>query len=310
MSQSVHNLLVQLADTASRLPVAQLRLLSDMPPDAIAALETAWPGIDLYRRREIMRHLAEICQTDFSVDFAPVALVGIRDEDEQVRLAALDTFWDAEAPELIGPLLDLLDHDAAVSVQASAALALGQFVMMGELGELAVPLFEALTSELLSVARDDNRALLVRCGALEAVSAASHTEVPKLIHDAYRSGEETLKISAVAAMGRTADPHWETRIVEELASVNPSMRYHAARAAGMIGLGGALPDLIELLDDPDPEVMAASVWALGEIGGDDAQRALEALMDDDSIGDLVQDALDAMGLASRSQSFGRHDGGI
>ncbi len=296
MTQSLRNLLAQLADTQSRLPAHELHLLSDMPPAAAAAFEEAWPGIDLYRRREIMRHLAEICQTNFSVDFGPIALMGIRDEDEQVRLAALDTFWDAESPELISPLLALLNHDAAVAVQASAALALGQFVMMGELGELPAAIFEALTDDLLAVLHDGERALLVRCRALEALSAASRSEVPGLIRDAYGSGEETLRISAVAAMGRTADPRWEPIVVAELASVNPSMRYHAARAAGMIALGAALPSLIDLLDDPDPEVMTASIWALGEIGGDEARHALESLLDDDEIGDLVQDALDALDL--------------
>jgi HEAT repeat protein len=303
MTQSLRTLLVQLADTKSRLPVRQLHLLSDMPPAAVAAFEEAWPGIDLYRRREIMRHLAEICQSDFSVDFGPVALIGIRDEDEQVRLAALDTFWDAEAPELIAPLLGLLNHDAAVAVQASAALALGQFVMMGELGELPTAVFEDLTDDLLAVLRDSERALLVRCRALEALSAAGRNEVPELIRDAYGSGEETLRISAVAAMGRTADPRWEPIVIAELASVNPSMRYHATRAAGMIALEAALPDLIDLLEDPDPEVVAASIWALGEIGGDEARWALESLLDDDEIGDLVQDALEAMDLMTGASSF-------
>jgi len=309
MTQSLRNLLAQLADTSSRLPVGELHLLSDMPPAAAAAFEDAWPGIDLYRRREIMRRLAEKCQTDFSVDFGPVALMGLRDEDEQVRLAALDTFWDAEAPELIPPLVGLLNHDAAVAVQASAALVLGQFVMMGELGELPAAAFEALTDDLLAVVNDGERALLVRCRALEALAAASRDEIPELIRDAYGSGEETLKISAVAAMGRTADPCWEPIVLAELTSVNPSMRYQATRAAGMIALEAALPGLVELLDDPDPEVVTASIWALGEIGGDEARRALELLLDDDEMAGLVQDALDAMDLMTGTSSFNRYSTG-
>ncbi len=309
MTQSLRNLLAQLADTSSRLPVGELHLLSDMPPAAAAAFEDAWPGIDLYRRREIMRRLAEKCQTDFSVDFGPVALMGLRDEDEQVRLAALDTFWDAEAPELIPPLVGLLNHDAAAAVQASAALVLGQFVMMGELGELPAAAFEALTDDLLAVVNDGERALLVRCRALEALAAASRDEIPELIRDAYGSGEETLKISAVAAMGRTADPCWEPIVLAELTSVNPSMRYQATRAAGMIALEAALPGLVELLDDPDPEVVTASIWALGEIGGDEARRALELLLDDDEIAGLVQDALDAMDLMTGTSSFNRYSTG-
>jgi HEAT repeat protein len=77
----------------------------------------------------------------------------------------------------------------------------------------------------------------------------------------------------------------------------------------MIALEAALPSLIDLLDDPDPEVMTASIWALGEIGGDEARYALEPLLDDDEIGGLAQDALDAMDLMTGPPSFDRYSTG-
>ena len=306
MTLSLTSLLAKIAETESPLPVDQLHRLSDMPSSLAASLRDNWPKIDRHRRRDLMRRLAEICQTNFAVDFEPIALLGIQDEDDQVRLAALDILWDSENPDLIEPLLQLVQSDPEVMVQASAALLLGQFVLLGELGDLPDPLYNQLTDDLLELYQDGGKALLVRCRTLEALANAGRKEIPALIGDAYKSGEDILKISAVSAMGRTADPLWEPIIAAELSNVEPSMRYQAARAAGRLELSAVTGQLIELLEDPDPEVIAASIWALGEVGGEGARGALEPLLDDEEMGDLVQDALDTIDLMDGMLSLPPH----
>jgi HEAT repeat protein len=206
--------------------------------------------------------------------------------------------WDAESHDLVEPILRLAQEDSDQTVQAAAALLLGRFVLMGELGDLSDRIYAQLTDDLLQIYRNVDKALLVRCGALEALAASSHPEILNLVADAYKSGEETLKISAVSAMGRSADPRWEPIIAAELDNVNPSMRYHAARAAGRLELRNLTPQLIDLLEDPDLEVLNICVWALGEIGGESARKSLEPLLDDDELGELVEAALDTMDLAS------------
>ena len=303
MTRSLTSFLETITDSAILLPVDQLHRLSDMPPASATTFEATWPSIDLFRRREIMRYLAEICQTNFAVDFSPLALLGLGDEDMQVRLAALDILWDTERAELIAPILELVQSDPEVAVQANAALVLGQFVLIGELGEVPDRIHEQLTQDLLDIYQDRDRALLVRCRTLEALAPASRSEIPDLVGDAFKSGEETLKISAVSAMGRTADPRWEPIIAAEFSNVNPSMRYQAARAAGRLGLQAVTHQLIDLLDDPDLEVLSASIWALGEIGGQVARGALEALLDDEELGGIVADALDAIDLTDGMMSL-------
>jgi epoxyqueuosine reductase len=53
-------------------------------------------------------------------------------------------------------------------------------------------------------------------------------------------------------------------------------RRNAAVALGNLGDPDALPYLIEALEDPAEVVRAHAAWALGRIGGSEAQRALEA----------------------------------
>jgi len=302
MSKNLSTLLAEIVNPDIPLPVAELHRLSDLPAASANAFNKSWPTIALHRRRELVRHLAAICQTNFAVDLRPIALLGIRDQDSLVRLAALDTLWDAETPELIAPLLQLLQNDPDITVQASAAQVLGQFVLLGELGQLSDSTFTPLTIKLLAVIQDPERALLVRCRALESLAASSLDIVPGLIQEAYCSGEESFKISAVCAMGHTADTCWEPIIQAELSNVNPSMRYHAAQAAGHLELSATIPQLIKLLDDPHPQVILASVQSLGEIGGGEARTALELLLDDEEVGETVEDALAAIDLAGGSSS--------
>ncbi len=100
-------------------------------------------------------------------------------------------------------------------------------------------------------------------------------EVVELLAEAYDHFEEKMRISAVFGMGRSADERWISTVMQELFSVSPEMRYEAARACGELQARTAVPRLAELINDPDPEVQEAAIWALGQIGGDAARRLLE-----------------------------------
>jgi len=81
------------------------------------------------------------------------------------------------------------------------------------------------------------------------------------------------------------------------------MQYEAARAAGHIGLDEAVPELIRLIEETDDtEILEIAIWALGEIGGEEARRALNAIItraeadDDEEILAAAQDAYDAASM--------------
>jgi HEAT repeat protein len=84
-----------------------------------------------------------------------------------------------------------------------------------------------------------------------------------------------MRISAVFAMGRSADSRWAPQVKQELFSPNPEMRYEAARACGELQISDTVTDLAELTEDVDPEVQEAALWALGQIGGDKAREILQ-----------------------------------
>ncbi len=112
------------------------------------------------------------------------------------------------------------------------------------------------------------------CRRVEALGFSSRAEVPDLIRAAYGSAGDDARRSALVAMGRSGDRRWRDIVTSELRSPAPTTRREAARAAGELELRRSVPELAELLEDSNPDVALQAIWALGQIGGKSAERAL------------------------------------
>jgi HEAT repeat protein len=285
-----------LLDLGRQVSVASLYRLSDLGMADVSRLASAWPAMAAQRRRQIMRMLVDISESNFEVDFVPVARMALADEDAEVRIAAIEGLWESEDAELVPHLLQLLTSDPDRSVRAAAAAGLAPFILLEELGKLR-PLSETRAEEALIAAVDTtDEDLDVRRRAVESLGYSGHERVPEIIERAYYDDNEKMRASAVFAMGRSADARWLPRVLDELASASPEMRYEAARAAGELEARQAVPALVEMIEDPDREVQEAAIWALGEIGGSQAQSALEAILEegDDLLHDAAEEALDTL----------------
>jgi HEAT repeat protein len=138
--------------------------------------------------------------------------------------------------------------------------------------------------------------LEVRRRALESIAYVSNENIPPIIQEAYAHTEELMRISAVFAMGRSADKRWAKVVVKELNNPSPEMRYEAARACGELRLHQAVRDLVELVEDVDAEVQQAALWSLGQIGGDLARKILRryAHNDNEALRTSAHDALNVL----------------
>jgi hypothetical protein len=276
------------------LPAAAFYRLSALPRDDLAALEEAWPGLPVERRRALLADLNVVGEANFEMDFRAVARMALDDDDGEVRRRAIACLWEDHTPSLMRRLMDMLTHDPAAETREAAASALGRFVLMGELEELPEGTTAPLEDLLLAICREPAEPLDVRRRALEALGYSGRKETVELIEDAYDHDALRMRVSAVFAMGRSADERWADHVLRELESYEPEMRYEAAHAAGELGLADAVPGLIELLASDDVELVFATVWSLGEIGGPEARHALtdlSMLADDEDLLDAIDDAL-------------------
>ena len=277
------------------VPVPLLYRLSDMSPEEMDAFEARWATEALDRRRVMVRHMVDISEDNFVVDFGPVFLRLLADNAAEVRVAAVEGLWDSSHIGAVGPIIRLMESDADVAVQAAAAKSLGHFVLMAEWGQIKQAIGDRIVNALAQQYEADGTADNVRRAILEALGNSADPRVRGYIEAAYNHGDEEMQLSAMFAIGRSADSSWTPIIIQEMRSPYAEMREEAARAAGEIGSSDAVDQLVELLEDDELEVQMAAIGALGQIGSDQAYEALAALLDriePSDLSDAIEEAME------------------
>lgn len=303
--QPVEDTLKNLINEAEPVSVAGLYALSGIDRPDVDRVRSVWAAMPADRRQTTMRHLVDITEDNFEVDFGAIYRLGLIDQEPGVRVAAIEGLWEDDNAALIPPLLKLL-ADPVDTVRAAAAGALGRFVYAGELEDIPVGKVTPVITALKATHGNAAEAIAVRCRALEALGFLGFEEVGELIRQGYQNTDQPMRLSAVFAMGRSADDeHWGEVILRELDSSDPEMRFEAARACGELEYVPAVRRLSELLDDVDEDVQEATVWSLGQIGGDKARQLLQAVLDSDAehLHDTAEAALDELEFKGNNLDF-------
>jgi HEAT repeat protein len=288
---------VEALGSDEQLSIPLLYRLTDLTPEQLDSFCGAWMQIDDERRRIIVRHLADISEENFQVDFSEVFAFCLSDTSSAVRMASLDGLWDSDRTTLLEPIVEMMRNDPDDQVRALAAATLGHYVLLSEWQQIPESKVKPAVRALLDVLNDPMTEKSVRRAALESVGAASHPKVSHYIEEAYDSGDLELQPSSMFAMGRSADSRWLDIVIDEMDSPIIDMRIEAARAAGVIGNAEAVSELSNLVLDEDYEVRQAAITALGQIGGPGASGILEELVDDPDMADLseaIHEALDEL----------------
>jgi hypothetical protein len=271
----VEQTITGLADSKQPLLSSRLADLSDLNPEQLKFLDDVWEGIEPKRRRQIISRLVDLAEDNVGLNFDAIFRHRLKDQDEEVRSVAIEGLWENEETSLIEPLINLMEQDSSVKVQAAAALALGRFAMLAEYQKLPPDYTSRLSHVLLTTSVDRSKPIEVRRRVLEAVAPLSLPQVRQTITDAYLNGNHKLKISSLYAMGKNCDPRWLPMLIKELVSADAEVRYEAASACGELGEDDAVAPLIKLTDDADADVRLAAIQALGKIGGSEAKKHLQ-----------------------------------
>jgi HEAT repeat protein len=277
--------------------------LSGLGEAAVRQIEPVWNELAAEKRRRIMSELVEASESNWEMDYRSIGLLGLDDEDAGVRQSAIEVLWEDETLELMRRLIGLVRKDPSPEVRAAAASTLGRFIYEGELGHLPETEIAQAQQAVIEVYNDKAEASSVRRRALEAIANSSHPIVAGAIRESYHSTDPLMHISSLFAMGRSCDSQWADIVLTEIDSADAEVRYEAARAAGELELKKAVPKLARLTLEDDPEILLAAVWSLGEIGGKEAMRVLEALAEkaeeeeDDDLLEAVEDAIGSASLA-------------
>ena len=296
-SEGVESVISAIRQDPGAITAAALAELSDPDHDSLTLIIDTMCAIDFEYRRSVAAQLVELAEENVDYSFDRIFKALLNDEDEEVREAAILGLWESQDRNLIEPLFERLLFDTEERVRAVAAQSLGRFAVLAELGELLERDVVRVREGLLDVIRNEQEpSFEVRRRVIEAVSAFNSEEVRELILETYESASETLRASALYAMGQNADPAWLTYIRDEMESDSEEVRFEAAGAAGRMGDERLIPALARMGMESDTEIQGAVVTALSAIGGPSAQRVLRRFLQhsDESFRELALDALESM----------------
>ncbi|MCJ7585701.1 MAG: HEAT repeat domain-containing protein [Anaerolineales bacterium] len=296
-----------LLDDSNPFPHHYLYLFSDIEPGQLKLLLKAWSQVSVARQLALLEDLEELTEDDTLLCFDDLARALLQDPDPQVRVQALRLLWECEDAKLVPTFLEILTEDSDSNVRAAAATALGLFIYLGEIEEIAEQTLHKVKDSLLAVI-NSNEDTLVRRRALEALGWSSRPEVPALIEAAYGEKEPDWKVSALFAMGRSSDERWGKQVLSNLRNRNEAIRLEAMRATGELALASARPILLHMLaDEEDVETRHEIIWALTKIGGAEVNNRLLELLemaeDDEEETEFLEEALENLVFTDEDSNF-------
>ena len=283
-------------------PAKLLYLFSDLLPEDHRELAKLWPRIPLERRRNLLKDLVELNDSDFLYDFDAVGRTALEDEDVDVVCGGIDLLFTTEDKQLIPLYLHLLrDQKRNELIRAAAANALGPYVYFGEMEDLPENKLHEIEEALLKAYAEDPSEH-VRRRALESMGYSSREEVPAMIRKAVDHVDPKWVESGLFAIGRSADDQWEEHILEHLDDPDHEIRLQAIHAAGGVGLSAARAPLLKLISPKaDVEFRKEAIWALSQIGCEGVEEAfmrLQNLSDDDEELNLLEEAVDTLNFVN------------
>ncbi len=289
-----NKLIDALLDESTPFSPRYLNRLSDLEPVDSASLKENWSKISTRRREALLEDLEEVHIADDLLSFEEVARTALHDPAPGVRRRAINILREYELVDLIPTFVRMAEHDPDAEVRAVAAAALSTYVFMGEVEDISQKKLQQVEECLLRITSGSDTPL-VRRRALEALGFSSRPEVTELIDQAYSSPDVDWLITALFAMGRSADPRWNSKVLKMLTHQRPAVRAEAASACGELEIKASVPRLLELLEDVDLDVRMASIWSLSQLGGEGVRAALENLCDttdDDEEANQIDNALE------------------
>ncbi|MBT3363923.1 MAG: hypothetical protein HN929_03785 [Chloroflexi bacterium] len=301
----IETYLNELKNSNLQLNLSKLSNLSALSSEEITLFKKAWSSIELDRKRQIVGQLVEIGANNYQLEFDEALRVILDDDDTKIRLKAIEGLANCEDVSFIRHFIALLDVKYDIPTRAAAAAALGQFVILAELGKLSPSHSSQIQDELKKIIRNKAEESEVRRRAIEAVAPFSQEMVKQTIRRAYDNPDPDFKRSALLAMGRNCDPVWLPFLLKELRSPDPETRSAAAIACGELCAPEAVPQLRKLTRDADIHVQISAITSLGQIGSVDAKNELLKFLNNphEMICQAAELAIEELGFAEDPLTF-------
>ncbi len=297
-----------LLDSKKDIPQSYLQYYSDLDPKSLRLFMDIWRSVKPPRKLILLDALLSHLDSESIVSYEEIGRALLNDPDGEVRARAIRLLAEADDARLTDSFVEILMHDAELAPRMEAATLLGEFVLLAELEKLDGALQRKIEKALVTVVKSDADPALRR-RALEALGYSSNIELMGLIESAFERADPMWVASALHAMGRSHDDErWREEVISRLLDEDPRIRFAAVEAAGELLIEEASPIMLKMLEDDeeDDDVAVAAVWALSQIGGEDARIYLVNLIEnteDEDILEYLEDALENLNFNEELNKF-------
>ena len=227
-----------------------------------------------------------------------------KDKTDRLLAAGLSGDYTVINDELAAALLSIVRNgEESEAIRARAVISLGPVLETAYIDEFedpeAVPIsekiFHAIQTSLRALYMDLDVPMEVRRRILEGSVRAPQEWHQEAVRDAYSSGDELWRLTAVFCMRYVQG--FDTQILEALKAENEEIHYESVCAAGTWGVDGAWSHIASLAgtDSPDKSLRLAAIEVVASIRPQEAADILTelTLSDDD---DIVEMAYEAMAM--------------
>lgn len=306
ISESIGKAIRELSEGEEIPDNTTLTELSGLSSGEMKIFGEVWDGLDPERRIQIVNRFSELAEDNLELNFDAIYIYCLADPEEDIRSLAIEGLWENEDTALIDHFITLLEEDESDKVQSAAAIALGKYAVMAELGKLRNEYAEKVREALLGAIDDRNKSIEVIRRVLESAAPLSMPDVQEAINDAYYSNDPGLIISAIYSMGKSCNLSWLPVLLKEMENDDPEIRYEAAGACGELEDERAVPALIKLANgDDDIDVQMAAIQSLGKIGSLSARECLKLCLEshNDAVKEAAEEALQNIDASDDPLSF-------
>jgi len=311
LEYSTDDVINNLLDNSKPFSSQFLLFFSDLSLDDLEKIKPIWPEVDRERKCNLLKDLESLMEANTLASCDDFGYFALQDHDPRVRSQAIPLFWECSNIKLIPIFINLLQNDSDSEVNASAASALGKFVLLGELEEIpeksANKVQDLLINEYLKI-EDDS----IKQRILESLGYSSNKKVNHFITNALKMNDKKWHLSALLAISRSANNIWGKVVLEKLSDLDTDIQIEAVKAAGELEIESAKEQIIEIMDSssPDEELYIQAIWALSKIGGNDIKDLFEKMIeesDDEDETGILEMAMDNLDLSSGMPAFDLFD---
>jgi len=311
LEYSTDDVINNLLDNSKPFSSQFLLFFSDLSLDDLEKIKPIWPEVDRERKCNLLKDLESLMEANTLASCDDFGYFALQDHDPRVRSQAIPLFWECSNIKLIPIFINLLQNDSDSEVNASAASALGKFVLLGELEEIpeksANKVQDLLINEYLKI-EDDS----IKQRILESLGYSSNKKVNHFITNALKMNDKKWHLSALLAISRSANNIWGKVVLEKLSDLDTDIQIESVKAAGELEIESAKEQIIEIMDSssPDEELYIQAIWALSKIGGNDIKDLFEKMIeesDDEDETGILEMAMDNLDLSSGMPAFDLFD---